>query len=413
MIPSQPPSGPQVFTNQPALYSAPYNARTQNFSSEFRLQTSFQSLHYLTLITGSDAMAVHPVVNRQMYPPSMGGYHPSHAPSPTSMHPSHQDLQARGMYGHGFGFPQQMFAYPQYALPTHPAYATHPSSQTYPPVSPAGSAILMSQQPTSTLHSSPSHGVSGSPRLKIEPSHLKLEHPFMKVEQNVMQRPMSNIEMAQSTAAPSSTSSPPAGPGSNTAAPGPIPATTPLVVRQDQNGVQWIAFEYSRDRVKMEYQIRCDVESVVIEELTPEFKTANCVYPGAYSGKEGYKGNRLHYESECNAVGWALAHLNPALREKRGLIQRAVDSWRNSNQDPRLRSRRVRRQAKINNRKAQLRQPDGPISLSPAEVLASRVQPVMSMDSTRPPPLNLAAGQLHHHHSTSDGSGGESGMFHM
>lgn len=358
-------------------------------------------------------MAVHPVVNRQMYPPSMGGYHPSHAPSPTSMHPSHQDPQARGMYGHGFGFPQQMFAYPQYALPTHPAYATHPSSQTYPPVSPAGSAILMSQQPTSTLHSSPSHGVSGSPRLKIEPSHLKLEHPFMKVEQNVMQRPMSNIEMAQSTAAPSSTSSPPAGPGSNTAAPGPIPATTPLVVRQDQNGVQWIAFEYSRDRVKMEYQIRCDVESVVIEELTPEFKTANCVYPGAYSGKEGYKGNRLHYESECNAVGWALAHLNPALREKRGLIQRAVDSWRNSNQDPRLRSRRVRRQAKINNRKAQLRQPDGPISLSPAEVLASRVQPVMSMDSTRPPPLNLAAGQLHHHHSTSDGSGGESGMFHM
>ncbi|THW02807.1 hypothetical protein D6D19_06353 [Aureobasidium pullulans] len=329
------------------------------------------------------------------------------------MHPSHQDLQARGMYGHGFGFPQQMFAYPQYALPTHSAYATHPSSQTYPPVSPAGSAILMSQQPTSTLHSSPSHGVSGSPRLKIEPSHLKLEHPFMKVEQNVMQRPMSNIEMAQSTAAPSSTSSPPAGPGSNTAAPGPIPATTPLVVRQDQNGVQWIAFEYSRDRVKMEYQIRCDVESVVIEELTPEFKTANCVYPGAYSGKEGYKGNRLHYESECNAVGWALAHLNPALREKRGLIQRAVDSWRNSNQDPRLRSRRVRRQAKINNRKAQLRQPDGPISLSPAEVLASRVQPVMSMDSTRPPPLNLAAGQLHHHHSTSDGSGGESGMFHM
>ncbi|KAG9545081.1 hypothetical protein KCU79_g16670, partial [Aureobasidium melanogenum] len=205
------------------------------------------------------------------------------------------------------------------------------------------------------------------------------------------------------------TSSPPSGTGTNTAAPGPIPATTPLVVRQDQNGVQWIAFEYSRDRVKMEYQIRCDVESVVIDDLTPEFKTANCVYPGAYSGKEGYKGNRLHYESECNAVGWALAHLNPALREKRGLIQRAVDSWRNSNQDPRLRSRRVRRQAKINNRKAQLRQSDGAVSLSPTDVLASRVPPAMSMDSTRPTTsLSLNGGQLHHHHSTSDASGGES-----
>lgn len=249
--------------------------------------------------------------------------------------------------------------------------------------------------------------------MKVDPPHLKHEHPHMKIEQTIMQRPMANLDMAQATASNAPSSS---GSASNSnAAPGPIPATTPLVVRQDQNGVQWIAFEYSRDRVKMEYQIRCDVESVAIDELTSEFKAANCVYPGAYSGKEGYKGNRLHYESECNAVGWALAHLNPALREKRGLIQRAVDSWRNSNQDPRLRSRRVRRQAKINNRKAQLRQSDGPISLSATDTLSSRVSPVLTLDSTRPQPLNVAAGQLHHHHSTSEGSGGESvsGMFHM
>ncbi|KEQ91029.1 hypothetical protein AUEXF2481DRAFT_83533 [Aureobasidium subglaciale EXF-2481] len=387
--PTGAPSGSQIYSPQPPLYSVSYPTRSQNFSN-------------------SDTMAVHPVINRQMYP-TIGAYHPSQTAS-THMHSSHHDLQARGMYTHGFGYPQQqhMFAYPQYALPTHPAYATHPSSQTYSPVSPAGSAILMPQQTTSALHSSPSHGITASPRMKVEPSHLKFEHQPMKSEQNYVQRPISSIDMAQS--GPVAISSPPSGAGSNTAAPGPIPATTPLVVRQDQNGVQWIAFEYSRDRVKMEYQIRCDVESVVIDELTPEFKTANCVYPGAYSGKEGYKGNRLHYESECNAVGWALAHLNPALREKRGLIQRAVDSWRNSNQDPRLRSRRVRRQAKINNRKAQLRQPDGPISLSPADSLASRAPPVMSMDSGRPPapPLNLNAGQMHHHHSTSDGNGGES-----
>ncbi|KAH0259941.1 hypothetical protein KCU91_g14929, partial [Aureobasidium melanogenum] len=343
-----------------------------------------------------------------MYP-SIGAYHPSQAASPTSMHPSHQDLQTRGMYGQGYGFPQQMFAYPQYALHTHPAYATQPPPQSYAPVSPPGSAILMSQPTTSAVHSSPSQAIPASPRTKIEPAHLKLEYPLMKPEPSYMQRPMSSVGTAPSVAA--ATSSPPSGTGTNTAAPGPIPATTPLVVRQDQNGVQWIAFEYSRDRVKMEYQIRCDVESVVIDDLTPEFKTANCVYPGAYSGKEGYKGNRLHYESECNAVGWALAHLNPALREKRGLIQRAVDSWRNSNQDPRLRSRRVRRQAKINNRKAQLRQSDGAVSLSPTDVLASRVPPAMTMDSTRPTTsLSLNGGQLHHHHSTSDASGGESGL---
>jgi hypothetical protein len=362
----------------------------------------------------TETMAVHPAVNRQMYTAS-GTYQTS----PTSMHASHQDLHARGMYGHGFGYPQQMFAYPQYALSAHPAYATHPQPQPYSPVSPPGPAILMSQPTTSAVHSSPVQGMNTSPRLKAEPSHLKIEHPlmkseqsYMKSEQSYMQRPMSSIGMASSGVA--TTSSPPSGNGSNAAAPGPIPATTPLVIRQDQNGVQWIAFEYSRDRVKMEYQIRCDVESVAIEELTSEFKTANCVYPGAYSGKEGYKGNRLHYESECNAVGWALAHLNPALREKRGLIQRAVDSWRNSNQDPRLRSRRVRRQAKISTRKAQLRQSEGSVSLSPADVLASRVPSSMSMDPARPPTsLGLNAGQLHHHHSTSDGSGGESGMFHM
>ncbi|KAL8763728.1 MAG: hypothetical protein Q9184_000520 [Pyrenodesmia sp. 2 TL-2023] len=135
------------------------------------------------------------------------------------------------------------------------------------------------------------------------------------------------------------------------AVPGPIPATTPLVVRQDENGVQWILFEYSRDRVKMEYTIRCDVESVNVDSLTAEFKTENCVYPRACCAKDQYRGNRLAYETECNTVGWALAELNPCLRGKRGLIQRAVDSWRNSNQDPRLRSRRVRRMAKIHTRK--------------------------------------------------------------
>jgi hypothetical protein len=182
------------------------------------------------------------------------------------------------------------------------------------------------------------------------------------------------------------------------AAPGPIPATTPLVVRQDNNGVQWIAFEYSRDRVKMEYTIRCDVESVNIEELSQEFKQANCVYPRACCGKDQYKGNRLAYESECNAVGWALAQLNPPLREKRGLIQRAVDSWRNSNQDPRLRSRRVRRQAKMNTRKAQT-MPPGPGGQMSGPGATPTMQNPQGMAPAPPRPQDYGhGGQMRHHH---------------
>ncbi|KAG9537015.1 hypothetical protein KCU79_g20900, partial [Aureobasidium melanogenum] len=209
---SQTPSVPQIYTNQQSYYPVAYNHRNQGFND-------------------SEAMAVHPIVTRQMYP-SIGAYHPSQAASPTSMHPSHQDLQTRGMYGQGYGFPQQMFAYPQYALHTHPAYATQPPPQSYAPVSPPGSAILMSQPTTSAVHSSPSQAIPASPRTKIEPAHLKLEYPLMKPEPSYMQRPMSSVGTAPSVAA--ATSSPPSGTGTNTAAPGPIPATTPLVVRQDQ-----------------------------------------------------------------------------------------------------------------------------------------------------------------------------------
>ena len=213
---------------------------------------------------------------------------------------------------------------------------------------------------------------------------------------------------------------PPGGGGVNpNAAPGPIPATTPLVVRQDNNGVQWIAFEYSRDRVKMEYTIRCDVESVNVDSLAPEFKTENCVYPRACCGKDQYRGNRLVYETECNTVGWALAELNACLRGKRGLIQRAVDSWRNSNQDPKLRSRRVRRQTKLNSRKNHPQThmagpggPGGPPGVPGANTMAAPVQ------RQQPSSMGMGGPQLHHHHAHPDGnvSGGTddvSGMYQM
>ncbi|KAL8672988.1 MAG: hypothetical protein Q9168_002582 [Polycauliona sp. 1 TL-2023] len=200
------------------------------------------------------------------------------------------------------------------------------------------------------------------------------------------------------------------------AAPGPIPATTPTVVRQDQNGVQWIAFEYSRDRVKMEYTIRCDVESVNVDQLGEDSKTENCVYPRANCNKDQYRGNRLNYETECNTVGWALAELNPCLRGKRGLIQRAVDSWRNSNQDPRLRSRRVRRQAKIQTRKqvqaphpSQLSGPGGPgIGGGGGDTTGVTPGPTpMAAPVQRPQPpssMMMGSSRTHHHHAHPDGS---------
>ncbi|KAK9463341.1 uncharacterized protein V1516DRAFT_617472 [Lipomyces oligophaga] len=134
---------------------------------------------------------------------------------------------------------------------------------------------------------------------------------------------------------------------------GPIPAAAPALVRRDERGVDWIAFQYSKERVRTEYCIRCDVGSIDISSLSRVFRKNNCIYPRADIPESRYKGNRYKYETECNRIGWALAHLNPTLQGKRGLLQRAVDSWRNSHTDPNLRSRRVRkmnRQAGISSR---------------------------------------------------------------
>lgn len=64
--------------------------------------------------------------------------------------------------------------------------------------------------------------------------------------------------------------------------------------------------------------------------------------------KDQYNGNRWAYETECNILGWKLAWLNQEeIAGKRGLIQRAVDSYRN--RYPSMRSRRVARQEKLMN----------------------------------------------------------------
>ncbi|KAJ2892911.1 uncharacterized protein MKZ38_009216 [Zalerion maritima] len=302
------------------------------------------------------------------YPPM--SYHTPQSNSPASVaSPSGHD-QHRSIYGQpasqlqqqSMYYPAQQAAAQYSSMQTQAApspYAQH-AQQSHQSMTSQPNMMMSHTQAAAAQHQMPQHAaatqhaqsaaaaMTGSPRTHND---IKPQVPAQ------LQRPASTPlgtpqQQHAQNGAPLST---PSGnsPGVNpNAAPGPIPATTPLVVRQDNNGVQWIAFEYSRDRVKMEYTIRCDVESVNTDELPEDFKTENCVYPRACCPKDQYRGNRLVYETECNTVGWALAQLNPCLRGKRGLIQRAVDSWRNSNQDPRLRSRRVRRMAKMNNRKS-------------------------------------------------------------
>jgi len=337
------------------------------------------------------------------YPlPNVGSYHTPQSASPASVQSPQHDQHGRPLSYH----PQPMYQ------PYQPYGVQQPSpyGQPGPQPGPLNTGFMSQPGPGPALQHT-SHPVT--PGLTGSPGN--------KMPQNQMQRPGPVMSPASATpqGAPAGLHQVPGGgPGgvNPNAAPGPIPATTPLVVRQDQNGVQWIAFEYSRDRVKMEYTIRCDVESVNTDGLPQDFKTENCVYPRACCSKDQYKGNRLHYETECNTVGWALAHLNPCLRGKRGLIQRAVDSWRNSNSDPRLRSRRVRRMAKINSRKSMSTGPSphmagptgpGPAGMPPSGMAAPPRQPTMGMGGQH---------LVHHHHDQTGGPPGGpddvSGMFH-
>ncbi|CAI7656635.1 unnamed protein product [Penicillium manginii] len=341
------------------------------------------------------------------YPPI---YHTPQSNSPASVASQPHDQHGRNLYTQSPQMAPQMYAYPPYSPinPVQPSpYATHPSPQTH-----ALTTQSMMMPPQTTTAQMPPHQPSHTPNTGLSGS------PVMKMDSTSQsgsnQRPMLNPPLSSPTSGLQGGSvQSPLG-ASSSAAPGPIPATTPLVVRQDSNGVQWIAFEYSRDRVKMEYTIRCDVESVNVDSLSLEFKTENCVYPRACCNKDNYKGNRLVYESECNAVGWALADLNPALRGKRGLIQRAVDSWRNSNQDPRLRSRRVRRQAKLSRRQSVPATPAPPPHMAPVGpgpiphgipiAVPPMQHPPPNSRSNISGPMSMGPPQLHHHHAQPDGS---------
>ncbi|KAF2139168.1 uncharacterized protein K452DRAFT_300716 [Aplosporella prunicola CBS 121167] len=371
----------------------PYYAATAHPSP---YSTNSASGSYTSSAETPDISMATATMNRQ-FPPI---YHTPQSNSPASIQSPQHDQHGRPIYGQSAPqVPQQMYYSPQYQMPPQQS----PYAQQHPaPL--AANSLLMSHQPQPLQHPQHPHtpGLPGSPRAKLNQTPLQRPPSGLGPPQGTPTGPPGSAGSMHSAAPPNSSVNP-------NAAPGPIPATTPLVVRQDQNGVQWIAFEYSRDRVKMEYTIRCDVESVNVDELPQEFKTENCVYPRACCSKDQYKGNRLHYETECNTVGWALAQLNPCLRGKRGLIQRAVDSWRNSNQDPRLRSRRVRRMAKITSRKAIQASQHGGHMAGPGAPGAAGVPNSAGLPGApgpRPTSMGMGGPQLHHHHEHPGGAPG-------
>ncbi len=140
--------------------------------------------------------------------------------------------------------------------------------------------------------------------------------------------------------------------GKSTGSPsGPIPATEPIIEKNETTGEEWMTFEYSKNKVRTTFRLYCgNFEDLNSQEskLDQEFKNKNCVYPKAMCAESEYTGKRYRYEKECNMMGWQLAHLNADIRGHRGLIQRGVDSWRNTRSDEKLRSRRVRRITKLN-----------------------------------------------------------------
>ncbi|KAI7874156.1 hypothetical protein K492DRAFT_174761 [Lichtheimia hyalospora FSU 10163] len=120
------------------------------------------------------------------------------------------------------------------------------------------------------------------------------------------------------------------------------------MVAEMRDGVEWVSFVYSHNRTLRRYNIRTDIQNVSLDAIDIKFKEENCVYPRANLPREQYQGNRWNYETECNVLGWKLAWLNSSeISGKRGLIQRAVDSYRN--RYPSMRSRRVARQEKLMN----------------------------------------------------------------
>ena len=334
----------------------------------------------------------HPL--RTQFPP----YHTPTSNSPASI-PSPQEHHNRGAYRPSY----TSSYYPHYQMPASSQYMHNSTSSTspyttQPQVSPQYQSSHVLPSPSTY---SPSTLVDQSPRDRPLQAPLQLSSQYMGPPSATAAKPPGSAGGQHPGAGPNARSH-------QGAAPGPIPATQPVVMQKGPDGEQVIQFEYSRDRVKVMYDINCNIESVDTSKLAPDFKETNAVYPKARV-KEVYKGNRWEYEARCNEIGWALAELNPSIRGKRGVIQRAVDSLRNCSKDPQQRSRRVRRLQKITKR--QQAQKHNNLTASSASIgNLQGVGGTNGLHGFKQEPLPLPPAQ-HQLMSADDGSRG-SGTFH-
>lgn len=168
---------------------------------------------------------------------------------------------------------------------------------------------------------------SSNYNLALFPTMVLPQYQHFQPSQNSSPPPPPIISPSSTAIVPaSSQSTPPPPPSSSSPSPKGNSSPAPAYVHRDKDGVDWITFYYSKDRVQKQHSIRCDIESIDIRSLSTEFKKQNCIYPKACVPPEEYKGSRQKYEMECNCIGWFLAYINVSIRKRRGLIQRAVDS---------------------------------------------------------------------------------------
>lgn len=159
------------------------------------------------------------------------------------------------------------------------------------------------------------------------------------------------------------------------------PATQPHI--KIVNGESRLCFKYPTKMCEegrndlgieeMEFSIKYDIENVDTDKMTEKFKMDNSVYPRANVQQERYLGNRWEYETEVNRLAWKLTALNPTLLYgKKGIVQRAVDSFRNLHRS--TSSRRVVRMKKMNEGTLRKRQPDSSSINSPSAVSVTWTQ---------------------------------------
>lgn len=145
--------------------------------------------------------------------------------------------------------------------------------------------------------------------------------------------------------------------------PGP-PKASPVQRFTDASGKEFMRFEYTMNRKKTQVELRCDIEHIDVASLSTAFKRDNACYKEAGDGnideatirarmyergktesEMRTRLRRMKYEVDCNRIGWKLVTLNgDKLAGRKGMIQRAADSYRNSGADLNKHSRRMNRE---------------------------------------------------------------------